>query len=333
MEVAGHWLDDGLVTVVFGQLSPKALAKASRLTKRARLLASEISASSLLRVMGKCGVAPLPKLLSGPRFEALASWWNVEASLEAWFIAQRSSLLLGPDGRVMLWRDASGKERHAKPCGRANPFFASQLPAWNEASVPGCANGGAIEWGVGQAELKTAKFAAPLAQPLSLLVVAKASGDTTILDSLSPESQQFEVCHGFPSVGGAGPPAICISADGVGRKPPSKLQRGSTRSNGEWHVYSVVFDGERSAIYVDGVLESSGKSVGGGKLDGLTIGGDHTGTYNLRGAVAELRVYSCHLEEGPRAELEASLAVRYGLTPACVAAAEENQARRARGGR
>ena len=68
--------------------------------------------------------------------------------------------------------------------------------------------------------------------------------------------------------------------------------------------------------YVDGMREAGGRGIGSSSLDGLRIGCDHTSTFFLRGAIAELRLYSCHLSDGPRAQLEAALALRYGLAPA-----------------
>ena len=65
--------------------------------------------------------------------------------------------------------------------------------------------------------------------------------------------------------------------------------------------------------FVDGVREAHGKTVGSSSLDGLRIGCDHTSTFFLKGSVAEIRLYSCHLGDGPRAQMEAALALQYGL--------------------
>ena len=54
-----------------------------------------------------------------------------------------------------------------------------------------------------------------------------------------------------------------------------------TRSTGEWHVYTAIFDHKRSEVYVDGYLEGSGKSAGSNGLDGLSIGCDHNGVFYL----------------------------------------------------
>ena len=45
-----------------------------------------------------------------------------------------------------------------------------------------------------------------------------------------------------------------------------------------------------------GRCEGSGKSVGRGCLDGLTLGCDHSGVFHLKGSIAELRVFHCHLQ-------------------------------------
>lgn len=108
-----------------------------------------------------------------------------------------------------------------------------------------------------------------------------------------------------------------MTASGCGRNPPSPshLLRGRTRSENKWHVYTAIYDGSNSELYVDGTLEASGKAVGSATLDGLRIGCDHSSTFFLKGAVAEVRLFSCHLSPQPRAQLEAAMALRHGLDP------------------
>ena len=88
------------------------------------------------------------------------------------------------------------------------------------------------------------------------------------------------------------------------------------RSCVTWQIY----DGTSSELYVDGVKEAAGKSVGRASLDGLRLGCDHTSTFYLKGAIAEVRLFSCHLSERPRAQIEAALAIRYGLNTGPAAA-------------
>jgi len=110
-----------------------------------------------------------------------------------------------------------------------------------------------------------------------------------------------------------------MTADGVGTSSPAKLLRGATRSNGQWHVYTAIFNGSKSEMFIDGRCEGARKTVGGGTLDGLTIGCDHSGVFHLRGSIAELRLYHCHLQAAERTQTEAALALRYGLSHAAVA--------------
>ena len=146
----------------------------------------------------------------------------------------------------------------------------------------------------------------------------RCAGDTTLCDSLTPSSPRFELCHGYPPASAAAPaaPAICACASGVGGQAPAQLLRGTTRSSDTWHVYTAIFDGAKSEMFVDGVREASGRSVGNASLDGLLLGCDHTSTFFLRGKVAEVRVFSCHLGAAPREQMEAAIAMRYGLATA-----------------
>jgi len=181
-------------------------------------------------------------------------------------------------------------------------------PVFRPNVLNGCA---AFEFD-GTCVLKTRPFAQPLPQPITLIVVAKARGDTTIIDALGPSSSRFELCHGYPT-GWHPSPEICITASGHDASPKHSL-RGATRGTGEWHIYTAVFDTKRSEIYVDGFCEATGnKSVGSNLLDGLSIGCDHNGIFFLIGCVAELRLFRRNLSTAHRVQIEASLARRYGL--------------------
>jgi len=183
----------------------------------------------------------------------------------------------------------------------------SKMPAYK----PNAVNGhGCMEFD-GASVLKTRPFAQPIPQPITIIVVARARGDTTIIDSLGPSSNRFELCHGYPA-GWHPSPEVCMTASGHDASPKHSL-RGSTRGTGDWHVYTAIFDQRRSEVYVDGYCEASGKNVGGNSLDGLTIGCDHNGVFFLIGSLAELRLYRTHLSTRMRVQIEASLARRYGL--------------------
>ena len=312
------YLDDHIVSTVITFMSPETLSRFSGVSHALRYAVSEAASKALISTLEELACTPVPRRLEGCRVAQLACWRAVSGAAACWFVASEENLQLGSDGQtVEQWRDISGHARHAKaPVGRGPTFNATA-----------CAGQPALTFH-GRSELQTLPFTKALPQPLTLMVVAKANGDTTLVDSLRVSSPRFELCHGYPpSNAGAEPdnagPAITLSADGTGRKAPSKLLRGATRSMGTWHVYTAIYHGERSELYVDGLLEASGKTVGGGRLDGLRIGNDHTGTFFLRGAIAELRLFSCHLQPAPRAQLESALALRYGLTPKFIEAAAE----------
>jgi hypothetical protein len=124
-------------------------------------------------------------------------------------------------------------------------------------------------------------------------------------------SARFELCHGYPTSWNQAP-QICMSASGTDSAPKSSL-RGHTRSSGEWHVYTAIYDHKRSELFVDGVCEASGKSVGANGLDGLTLGCDHTGVFYLHGAIAEVRIFRYAMPPQLRVATECALARRYGL--------------------
>ena len=96
--------------------------------------------------------------------------------------------------------------------------------------------------------------------------------------------------------------------------------------------WGLVFNGDQSALYVDGVREGDsassaaglasaaggGTNVGTGALDGLTIGADHRNDFPLGsmiegtvpGALAELVVFGSVLPAADRARIERKLMVR-----------------------
>ena len=103
------------------------------------------------------------------------------------------------------------------------------------------------------------------------------------------------------------------SGEGGGGEGVGSGGSGAGGTASGWHVYCAVFDGERSALYVDGVCEARGVMPHEASLDGLTVGIDSERNYQLHGAIAQVRVLAGRLPEAHREALEASLARRYGL--------------------
>ena len=101
--------------------------------------------------------------------------------------------------------------------------------------------------------------------------------------------------------------------EGGGNEGGSCGAEGAGGAASGWHVYCAVFDGERSELYVDGSCEARGLMPPAASLDGLTVGTDKERSFQLHGAIAQVRVLAGRLPEAHREALEASLARRYGL--------------------
>jgi hypothetical protein len=102
---------------------------------------------------------------------------------------------------------------------------------------------------------------------------------------------------------------------------------------GQWHCYVAVYDGTKSEIRIDGIREpitaSSENSVDDNnnrttvRLDGLTIGSDHTWDMSLcsgygsggegQGAIAELAVFQGRLDACDIEQLEAQMMNRHDI--------------------
>jgi hypothetical protein len=232
----------------------------------------------------------------------LREWEALEAKNLVWLQAEDEHTTLATQGEqtfVKQAHDRSGSGHSATMHGR--------MPAYRYDAI----NGHPCFEFDGASVLKTAPFAQALPQPLTIMVVARARGDTTIFDALTSTSGRFELCHGYPS-GWHPSPEICMTASGQDSSPRHSL-RGTTRGTGDWHIYTAIFDHRRSEIFVDGYCEASGKSVGGNGLDGLSIGCDHNGVFFLTGSLTELRLYHCHMATNQRVQAEAAMAHRYGI--------------------
>ena len=278
LQSGAELLLDGLIlSNILEQLGAADLAAAAATASALRFPAYAAARAAIERHAARLDCTPLHDLDDsvGP-IARLSQWEQLDEANILWLRAEQRALIAAQkDGelRVRACEDLSGRNHHA----------ASEQhgPVFN----PNAVNGhGAFEFD-GNSVLKTRPFAMPVPQPLTLVVVARARGDTTIVDALGTSSSRFELCHGYPS-GWHPSPEICMTASGHDAVP-SQSMRGSTRGDGEWHVFTAIFDVRKSELYVDGVREASGKNVGNNRLDGLSIGCDHSGVFFLIGSVAE----------------------------------------------
>jgi len=303
---ADFYLDGLIVEAIMLNLSAKELATVSSVCHALRTPAQLAAHRGLVQLVNRMQGVLLRHCERGSWISQLREWESVRTSCVMWLQAEASNMILVKQGEqrfVKRCADLSGNGNVASMYQR--------MPVYKPSALNGH---GALEFD-GASVLKTRPFAEPLQQPITLVVVARARGDTTIIDSLGPNSSRFELCHGYPS-GWHPSPEICMTASGHDSSPRHSL-RGSTRGTGDWHVYTAIFDQRRSEVYVDGYCEATGKNVGTNVLDGLSIGCDHSGVFFLNGALAEIRLYHCHMPTAQRVQTEAALAARYGLGYSC----------------
>jgi len=300
------YLDGLVVECILLNLRSRDLATISAVCRALRLPAQSAAYRALTGLVQRMQCTLLRHYERGSWIAQLREWETLLADNLVWLQAAASNV-------VTVEKE---KQTYVKRVGdlSGNGYGATmyqKMPVLRADAINGYA---AFEFD-GRSVLKTRPFSEPLPQPVTLIVVARARGDTTIVDSLGPQSSRFEVCHGYPS-GWHPSPEICMTASG-NDQPPRNSLRGSTRGTGDWHVYTAVFDQRKSEMYVDGYCEASGKNVGANSLDGLSIGCDHTGVFFLTGMIAELRLYSCHMPTAQRVQTEAALARRYSLSYSC----------------
>jgi len=299
------YLDGLVLECILSNFTARGLAIISEVSRCLRAPAQLAAHRSLVLLVQQLQSSLLRHCQRGSWIGQLADWEAVAAANVLWLQAEEAhtaSVKQGDDDHlVRRVHDLSGRGNWA------SSQLASRMPILR----PNLLNGHAAFEFEGSSVLKTRPFSKPLQQPITLVIVGRARGDTTMVDSLTPQSARFELCHGYPS-GWHPSPEICMTASGHDSSPRQSM-RGSTRSMGDWHIYTAIYDHKRSEIFVDGYCEGSAKSVGANELDGLSIGCDHNGVFFLTGSVAEIRLYNCHLPAEQRVQTEAALAHRYGL--------------------
>jgi len=175
--------------------------------------------------------------------------------------------------------------------------------------------------------LQTMPFAEPLAQPVTIICVAIAFDEVTYLSGVQ---NRFELCHAYPSehcqAHERAPVAMTAHPidDSSDTDEPldTCVVSGWTRP-GDWHVYTAVFNGTSSKLFVDGVDEGAERTnVGVGVLDGLTLGADHRNDFPLGmrseaglipGVIAEVLVFGSILPDDDRKRIEVSLMLQHRI--------------------
>ncbi len=201
------------------------------------------------------------------------------------------------DATVQQWNDSSGMARHLS---QATAGLRPQFKTAVQNGLPG------VRFTVAAAgRLFSAAFASALAQPLTLAVVGKNTGDTTDFRSFTDgilttnkAAMYQDVTTGNLAMHG-GTPLVS-----------------STSTANQYLVLTGVFNGATSALYVNGTSAATG-NAGTNSLTGLTIGSNFNGgqTY-LAGDINEVLLYSGALTAAQITALNRYLGARWAVTVA-----------------
>jgi hypothetical protein len=222
----------------------------------------------------------------------------------AWHTAYSASAIttLADGASVDSLPDTSGNGRNAVQA------TGTKQPKWYGGTNPYVRFDGVDDF------LQTTAFASPLAQPGTLILVAKLA---TVTTASSPTK---EMVNGRTTGG-----EWSISQRGVSGNPGSEVwQAGAgTRRNGpatdkpvaaQWFILTFVVNGATSYLRVNG-SQTANADYGTNSFDGITLGSLYNG---LGGFVdmdlGELRLASTALDGTAVAELESYFAGKYGIT-------------------
>lgn len=174
------WLDELIIENIMLSLgSSRELAGVARVCAPLRSAAVTVADDKLLALHHRLQALPPDGVDAPSPLLSLVRWEAVEAANLVWLQANPSSLILQrvvreTEIRVRGCADLSGNGHHAQSTVDSSPGF-----------NPCALNGhGALEFD-GASVLRAAPFATPLQQPVTIIVVARARGDTTIVDSHS----------------------------------------------------------------------------------------------------------------------------------------------------
>jgi hypothetical protein len=219
-----------------------------------------------------------------------APWSPLVLEPALWFDAAQLTGLVDNDP-VGSWTDASGNGRHAvQGTGAAKPTY--KTAALN--GRPVVRFDGVDDW------LQTAAFGAALAQPTTITLVGTATGaDNYFYDGLNDGGRHVIITNN----GGSSTTALLYAGTGAPYTVPAF---------GPARVYTALFSGAASRLWVDGTAAGAAADGGTLALPGLTLGAYWGALANLTGDVAEVVLVNRALSGDERAALEAYLKTKWG---------------------
>jgi hypothetical protein len=155
--------------------------------------------------------------------------------------------------------------------------------------------------------LRSNPLASSITGPTTCFVVARRNSDeraTYILDGLTATNRRAFLADGSPRT--------------LGIYSQHKLAS-YTPDIGLWQVFTVIYNGLWSQIFVDGFNAGPEYGyIGNLPFEGLTVGSHGlNGANRLDGDIAEILVYEGAVDDANRVIVEQSLFTKYGIGPQC----------------
>ncbi len=160
--------------------------------------------------------------------------------------------------------------------------------------------------------LRSTPLEVPIDEPMSIFVVARRGDSSSarfIFDGLEPALRRA-----FSQNTSGNNQIFCGLA---GQSFPA--------DHGLWQVFSVIFNGGWSQVFIDGFYKVDGQYVNSGDFPfgGFTVGASFSGGSLFDGEIAEILLYQGALDDQNRQSVEDSLFAKYGITPTCGASYTE----------
>ena len=172
------YLDGLMVECILLNLRSRDLATVSTVCRALRLPAQSAAYRALTALVQRMQCALLRHYERGSWISQLREWEQLGSANLVWLQAAASNVVTVE----------KGEQTHVKRVGDLSGHgYGATMYQKMPILKPDALNGYAAFEFDGHSVLKTRPFAEPLPQPVTLMVVAKARGDTTIVDSLGPQ--------------------------------------------------------------------------------------------------------------------------------------------------
>ena len=172
------YLDGLVLECILSSFRANELARLSAVCRALRSPSQLAAHRTLLRIVRQLQASLLRHHDRGSWIRQLADWEDVVATNFMWIQADPAHTTLVKQDDVQLVRRATDMS------GRANSaHMHKRMPILR----PNAVNGHAAFEFDGASVLKTRPFKQPVPQPVTMMIIARARGDTTIVDSLGPQ--------------------------------------------------------------------------------------------------------------------------------------------------